>query len=183
MARRSASLIEPSHNTFDSGDGHKTSGYSNHGVARPGAVVKAFEDATKPGMCTGAILRARINAAHPENTIEPFSWGYRNPFGIRFAPHDHALKGGLFVTENGEDERGARPTNFAPDRLHLARQHKNGKPDYHGWPDRFGFLESTQAVFTVLFADLKGSMEMLQRRRFTLSTAIDRFLRRNAARD
>jgi glucose/arabinose dehydrogenase len=98
-------------------------------------------------MCTGAILRAKIHTSHPEKTIEPFSWGYRNPFGIRFAPHDHALKGGLFVSENGEDERGARPTNFAPDRLQLAQQRPDGRPDYHGWPDRFGFLESTQAVF------------------------------------
>jgi hypothetical protein len=98
-------------------------------------------------MCTGAILRARIRSAHPEDTVEPFSWGYRNPFGLRFAPEDHALEGGLFVAENGEDERGARPTNNAPDRLQLARQHKNGDPDYHGWPDRFGFLDSTQAIF------------------------------------
>jgi hypothetical protein len=57
------------------------------------------------------------------------------------------LKGGLFVTENGEDERGARPTNNSPDRLHLAQQNPDGSPDYHGWPDRFGFLDSTQAVF------------------------------------
>jgi glucose/arabinose dehydrogenase len=139
--------ITLSNNTFDSGDGHLTSGYSNHGVARPGAVVPAFEGATQKGMCTGAILRAKIHTSHPEKTIEPFSWGYRNPFGIRFAPHDHALKGGLFVSENGEDERGARPTNFAPDRLQLAQQRPDGRPDYHGWPDRFGFLESTQAVF------------------------------------
>ncbi|HEY2994606.1 MAG TPA: hypothetical protein VGM22_17455 [Methylomirabilota bacterium] len=139
--------ITLSNNTFDSGDGHLTSGYSNHGVARPGAIVPAFEDATKPGMCTGAILRAQINATHPENTIQPFSWGYRNPFGIRFAPTNHALQGKLLVTENGEDERGARPTNFAPDRLQLAQQNPDGTPDYHGWPDRFGFLESTQAVF------------------------------------
>src|SRR5207302_1648910 len=81
------------------------------------------------------------------STIEPFSWGYRNPYGIRFAPDNHALKGGLFVTENGEDERGARPTNNAPDRLQLAQQNRDGSPDYHGWPDRFGFLDSTQAVF------------------------------------
>ena len=53
----------------------------------------------------------------------------------------------MFVTENGEDERGARPTNNAPDRLHLAQQNPNGSPDYHGWPDRFGFLDSTQTVF------------------------------------
>src|SRR6266446_2343442 len=128
---------------FDSGDGHMTSGYSNHSVQRPGARVKAFEDATSAGMCTGAILRARIKTRQ----VEPFSWGYRNPFGLRFAPEDHALEGGLFVTENGEDERGARPTNNAPDRLQLARQNRDGSPDYHGWPDRFGFLDSTQAVF------------------------------------
>jgi len=128
---------------FDSGDGHFTSGYSNHSVQRPGARVKAFEDATSAGMCTGAILRARIKSRQ----VEPFSWGYRNPFGLRFAPEDHALEGGLFVTENGEDERGARPTNNAPDRLQLARQNRDGSPDFHGWPDRFGFLDSTQAVF------------------------------------
>jgi hypothetical protein len=80
-------------------------------------------------------------------SVQPFSWGYRNPFGLRFAPNDHPLKGGLFVTENGEDERGARPTNNAPDRLALAGLNPNGSPDYHGWPDRFGDLASTQAVF------------------------------------
>jgi len=132
---------------FPSGDGHSTSGYSNHGVERPGANVPAFEDATKPGMCTGAILRAKIDAQHPEQTIQPYSWGYRNPFGLAFAPRDHALQGNLFVTENGEDERGARPTNNSPDRLQLAQMNRNGTPDYHGWPDRFGDLDSTQAVF------------------------------------
>ncbi len=139
--------ITLSENLFDSGDGHLSSGYSPHGVARPGAVVKAFESATKNGICTGAILRAKVNAKNPKATIEPVSWGYRNPFGLRFAPDDHPLKGRLFVTENGEDERGARPTNNSPDRLHVAQQNPDGSPDYHGWPDRFGFLDSTQAVF------------------------------------
>jgi glucose/arabinose dehydrogenase len=129
------------------GDGHQTSGYSRHNVRRPGDFVPAFEDATTPGMCTGAILRAKIHSRDMQSTIEPFSWGYRNPYGIRFAPPDHQLRGALFVTENGEDERGARPTNNAPDRLHIARQNADGSPDYHGWPDRFGFLDSTQAVF------------------------------------
>ncbi len=142
--------ITLSGNAFDSGDGHMTSGYSPHGVARPGATVKAFESATGPGICDGAILRARLHVADPKSTIEPISWGFRNPFGIRFAPEDHALKGRLFVTENGEDERGARPTNFAPDRLALAEQNPDGTPSYHGWPDRFGFLDSTQAVFNPL---------------------------------
>src|SRR5437773_2330348 len=140
--------IKLSDNVFDSGGGVKTSGYSPFGVQRKGATVRAFDSATGPGICDGAILRARLDAKHPKDTIEPFSWGYRNPYGIRFAPDDHPLRGGLFVTENGEDERGARPTENAPDRLHLARQNHDGSPDYHGWPDRFGFLDSTQAVFT-----------------------------------
>jgi hypothetical protein len=139
--------IALSQNVWDSGDGHLTSGYSNHGIARPGAHVKAFEDATKAGMCTGAILRATISGGHPEETIQPFSWGYRNPYTLRFAPRDHALRGGLFTGTDGEDERGARPTNGAPDRLELAQMNSDGTPDYHGWPDRFGFLDSTQSVF------------------------------------
>src|SRR5712691_1795993 len=121
--------ITLSQNTFDSGDGHKTSGYSPHGVARPGATIPAFDSATGPGICDGAILRAKLNDSFPKGTIEPVSWGYRNPFGLRFAPNNHPLKGGLFVTENGEDERGARPTNNSPDRLHLAQQNKDGSPD------------------------------------------------------
>ena len=138
-----------SDNLFDSGGtpAIKTSGYSPFGVHNRGGTVKAFTGALHHGVCDGAILRARLDARNPENTIETFSWGYRNPYGIRFAPQDHALKGGLFVTENGEDERGARPTNNAPDRLHLAQQNPDGTPDYHGWPDRFGFLDSTQSVF------------------------------------
>jgi glucose/arabinose dehydrogenase len=128
-------------------DGHQTSGYSNHNTRRPGGFVPAFEDATSTGMCTGAVLRVKVYSKDPQNSIEPFSWGYRNPYGIRFAPDDHQLRGALFVSENGEDERGARPTNNAPDRLHIARQNSDGSPDYHGWPDRFGFLDSTQAVF------------------------------------
>src|SRR2546430_3413607 len=130
---------------FDSGGGVTSSGYSDFGTHR--TTVKAFDGATGKGICDGSILRAKVNAANPKSTIEPFSWGYRNPYGIRFAPDDHALKGGLFVTENGEDERGARPTNNSPDRLQLAQQNRDGSPDFHGWPDRFGFLDSTQAVF------------------------------------
>jgi hypothetical protein len=129
-------------NNFDSGDGHHSSAFKPHGVTGvAGEVVPAFTGATQAGMCTGAILRARLD--HPQRTVEPFSWGFRNPFGLRFASHDHPLKGALLITENGEDERGARPTNNSPDRLQVSR----GGVDYHGWPDRFGFLASTQSVF------------------------------------
>jgi glucose/arabinose dehydrogenase len=88
-----------------------------------------------------------IGASDPASTVKPYSWGYRNPFGLRFSPLDHPLEGELMITENGEDERGARPTNNAPDRLAVARQNEDGTPDFHGWPDRFGFLDSIQRVF------------------------------------
>src|SRR5215471_12038667 len=136
-----------SQNVFDSGGGVKTSGYSPFGTTRPGATVPAFASAKHNGVCDGAILRAQLNAANPASTIEPFSWGYRNGYAIRFAPSNHPLAGGMLVGEDGPDERGARPSNNAPDGLHLARQNADGSPDYHGWPDRFGFLASSQAVF------------------------------------
>ena len=136
-----------SDNVFDSGGGVKTSGYSKFGTQNPGGTVKAFAGALHPGVCDGAILRAQLKAKNPADTIEPFSWGYRNGYAIRFAPNDHPLSGGLLVGEDGPDERGARPSNGAPDVLQLARQNDDGTPDYHGWPDRFGFLPSSQAVF------------------------------------
>ena len=136
-----------SQNVFDSGGGIFTSGYSPFGTTRPGATVAAFSGALHHGVCDGAILRAQLNARDPTSTIEPFSWGYRNGYAIRFAPPDHVLKGGLLVGEDGADERGARPSNNAPDNLHLAQQNPDGSPDYHGWPDRYGFLPSSQAVY------------------------------------
>jgi hypothetical protein len=136
-----------SNNVFDSGGGVKTSGYSTFGTQRPGATVHAFESALHRGVCTGAILAARLNGSNPTSTIQPFSWGYRNGYAMAFAPEDHPLKGRMLVGENGADERGARPTHNAPDGLHLAQQNKDGTPDYHGWPDRLGFLPSNQAVF------------------------------------
>lgn len=139
--------ITLSDNVFDSGNGNKTSGYSPFGTQRPGAVVKAFESASHHGVCDGAILRARLNSSQPDTTIEPYSWGYRNGYAIRFAPLDHALGGEMLVGENGADERGARPSNNAPDNLHVARKADDGGPDYHGWPDRYGFLSTSLAVY------------------------------------
>jgi len=136
-----------SDNLFDSGGGVKTSGYSPFGVDNHGKTIPAFTGALHHGVCDGAILRAKLNVDHPETTIEPFSWGYRNGYAIRFAPDDHPLKGGLLVGEDGADERGARPSSNAPDMLQLAQQNSDGTPDYHGWPDRYGFLPSSQAVF------------------------------------
>ncbi len=139
--------ITLSDNVFDSGNGIMTSGYSPYGTQRPGAVVQAFESASHHGVCDGAILRARLNSPQPDTTIEPYSWGYRNGYAIRFSPVNHALAGELLVGEDGADERGARPSNNAPDNIQVARKADDGGPDYHGWPDQYGFLPSSQAVY------------------------------------
>src|SRR6185503_16206650 len=58
----------------------------------------------------------------PQHTVEPVSWGYRNPFGLRFAPDALIvggkklalpLKGGLLLTENGAAGPGARVPRMA----------------------------------------------------------------------
>src|SRR5215472_10404496 len=126
-----------------------TSGYSPFGKQQPGAKIPAFFNSftgqVRQGVCDGAILRSRLNDS--THAIEAFSWGYRNPYAIRFPPVEHPLAGGILAGEDGADERGARPSNNAPDAIHLGRQNPDGSPDYHGWPDRFGVLPSSQAVF------------------------------------
>jgi hypothetical protein len=137
-----------SNNLFDSGGGVKTSGYSPFGVQQPGATISAFFNSftnqIRTGVCDGATLRARLN--NP-NVIQAYGWGHRNGYAIRFAPEDHPLAGQLLVGEDGPDERGARPSNGAPEVLSVDYQDPAGTPVYHGWPDRFGFLPSSQAVF------------------------------------
>jgi hypothetical protein len=125
-----------------------TSGYSPFGVQQPGATIPAFFNSftgqVRQGVCDGAVLRAQLS--NPSN-IQPFSWGYRNGYAIRFPPDDHPLAGGILVGMDGADERGARPSNNAPEELHLGRQNPDGSPDYHGLFDRYGGLPTTQRVY------------------------------------
>jgi hypothetical protein len=140
--------ITLSNNVFASGGGQFTSGYSPFNMPNPGGTIKAFFNSftgqVRQGVCDGAILRAPLNNS---TAIEPFSWGYRNPYAIRFPPSDHPLTGGILAGMDGADERGNRPSNNAPDELHLGRQNPDGSPDYHGWPDRYGGLPTSQAVY------------------------------------
>jgi glucose/arabinose dehydrogenase len=71
--------------------------------------------------CGGAVLRVRPEGGAPELV----AWGFRNPFGLAFAPD-----GTLYLTENGADQRGSRPVYGAPDVLW--RVEPGG---WHGWPD------------------------------------------------
>lgn len=71
--------------------------------------------------CNGAILRVRPEGGAPELV----AWGFRNPFGLAFAPD-----GTLYVAENGYDDRGSRPVHGAPDVIWAV------KPGaWYGWPD------------------------------------------------
>jgi glucose/arabinose dehydrogenase len=137
-----------SDNLFDSGNGQLTSGYSPFNTRNPGGTVPAFFNSftgqVRQGVCDGASLRALLN--NP-SVIQPVGWGHRNGYAIRFAPDDHPLAGALLVGADGADERGARPSNGAPEELSIDAQNPDGSPNYHGWPDRYGFLPSSQAVF------------------------------------
>jgi hypothetical protein len=140
--------ITLSQNVFSSGNGVFTSGYSPFGVQQPGATIPAFYNSftgqVRQGVCDGAILRAQIS--NPNN-IQPFSWGYRNPYAIRFPPPGHPLYPGILAGMDGADERGARPTDEAPEEIHVGQQNPDGSPDYHGWPDRFGGIATSQRVY------------------------------------
>ena len=50
--------ITLSNELFDSGDGHLTSGFSNHGVQRPGAIVPAFVLFAPAGFAQDSLLGA-----------------------------------------------------------------------------------------------------------------------------
>ena len=60
--------------------------------------------------------------------LELVAWGFRNPFGLTFAPD-----GWLYVTDNGYDDRGSRPAWGTGDYLW-----KVEKGRWHGWPDFAG---------------------------------------------
>lgn len=74
--------------------------------------------------CNGAVMRIPLNGGN----IELVAWGFRNPFGLAFAPD-----GNLFVTDNGFDERGSRPVFGAGDLLWKVKS-----KTWYGWPDFSG---------------------------------------------
>ena len=53
------------------------------------------------------------------------AWGFRNPFGLAFAPN-----GKLYVTDNGYDDRGSRPVWGTGDPMFEVHT-----GTWYGWPD------------------------------------------------
>ncbi len=86
--------------------------------------------------CSGAILRIPLGGGTPELV----AWGFRNPFGLAYAPD-----GTIYTTENGYDDRGSRPVWGAGDVLWKV---ESGK--WYGWPDySAGALMEGKEGFTV----------------------------------
>ena len=76
--------------------------------------------------CTSAVLRANFDGTG----LEMVAWGFRNPYGIGFAPADGPLKGSLVISNNGADQRGARPIESDGDDLYAVVP-----GGWYGWPD------------------------------------------------
>jgi glucose/arabinose dehydrogenase len=114
---------------FAAGAARKTTGpFRPFGTpAQRGQVIKGAVKAS------GAILRIRPEGGEPEQV----AWGFRNPFGLSFAPD-----GALYVTDNGYDERGSRRVWGSPDMLWRVERGK-----WHGWPDYVAGIPITDAQF------------------------------------
>ena len=84
--------------------------------------------------CSGAVLRVAVSGG----PAELVAWGFRNPFGIAFAPD-----GRLFVTDNEYDERGSRPVFGTGD--YLWQVSEGG---WYGWPDYGGGRQLSMKRFT-----------------------------------
>ena len=78
---------------------------------------------TIPGQVksSGTILRMSPDGKQ----LQVYAWGLRNPFGVRWAADKK-----LYVSDNGYDDRGARPIANAPDVIWKIRE-----DGWYGWPD------------------------------------------------
>ncbi|MFL5554949.1 MAG: PQQ-dependent sugar dehydrogenase [Gemmatimonadaceae bacterium] len=109
------------------------------GRATTGAFVP-FGTPTTPGQvirgsvpCSGSVLRVASNGGPPDLV----AWGFRNPYGLSFAPD-----GTLYITENGFDIRGSRGIFGGADHLYRI---ETGK--WYGWPDFAGGIPVAQERF------------------------------------
>jgi glucose/arabinose dehydrogenase len=99
-------------------------------VVRTGAFLPFGVEATAQQVirgripCSGAVLRVPSVGGAPQLV----AWGFRNPFGLAFAPD-----GDLYVTDNLYDDRGSRPVFGAGDLLwRVVPGWWYGWPDFHG---------------------------------------------------
>jgi glucose/arabinose dehydrogenase len=108
----------------------------------PTGAFVPFGTATRPNQvikgrlpCSGAVMKI----APAGGKLELVAWGFRNPFGLAFAPD-----GQLYVTDNGYDDRGSRPVWGTPDVLWRVVPGA-----WYGWPDYSEGLPINQQLYTV----------------------------------
>jgi glucose/arabinose dehydrogenase len=117
----------PCHDVTLTGQNHTTSNPTAAGDVSTGAYV-AFGTATRAGQvirgripCNGAVFRVQPSGG----PLELVAWGFRNPFGLAFAPDSQ-----LYLTENSFDVRGSRPVFGTGDVLYRVQPGA-----WYGWPD------------------------------------------------
>ncbi|MBV9543798.1 MAG: cupredoxin domain-containing protein [Chloroflexi bacterium] len=88
--------------------------------------------------CTSSVMRANMDGSG----LEMVAWGFRNPYGIGFAPDDSPLKGSLIVANNGADVRGSRPIESDGDDLYAVVP-----GGWYGWPDILDEQPTTEPRF------------------------------------
>lgn len=123
--------------TPDEGDEVTTGAYVPFGTAtRPGQVIRG-------GLpCNGAVMRIPTTGG----PLELVAWGFRNPYGLAFAPD-----GRLLVSDNQFDERGSRPVFGVGDYLWAVTPGSPGT--WYGWPDYAGGRPVADSRFTPPFGD------------------------------
>lgn len=105
--------------TAQKGDKATTGAYMPYGKSTTdGQVIRGSVP------CCGAVMRMPLNGGK----LEVVAWGFRNPYGMAFAPD-----GSLYVSENSYDVRGSRPVWGTADYLWKV---ESGK--WYGWPDFAG---------------------------------------------
>ena len=123
--------------TPDRDDEAVTGAFSSFGVATTaGQVMKGQVP------CSGAIMRVPA-AGGP---VELVAWGFRNPFGLAFAPD-----GALYATDNGYDVRGSRPVFGSADWLWRVEEGR-----WYGWPDYAEGRPLTMDFYAEAGGDPKG---------------------------
>ena len=101
------------------------SGDATTGAFQPFGTASTAGQVVRGGFpCNGAVMRVPPDGGRAELV----AWGFRNPFGLAFAPD-----GRLYVTDNSYDVRGSRPVFGAGDLLWAVQPGA-----WHGWPDFHG---------------------------------------------
>ena len=122
---------------YDSGD------LAGRDVRRTGAFVPWGRETTagervegvRPGRAaSGAIMSAELDGSD----LRVFAWGFRNPFGLAFAP-----SGRLYVANNGANRVPPRLIHADPDTIWAV-----DGGGWYGWPDFYAGYPVTEPVFT-----------------------------------